>query len=123
MSKKPKRDQSTDAEAESADSFEYHLEQLERVVQKLEQGKLDLSESLQAFESGLMHLRQCHQKLGEAEQRISLVMNVDAQGQARLRELDLSTKNRPEQEIPGDSTAPQSDPAAPSGSERSSRLF
>ena len=81
MSKKQKSADETDVE-----SFEHHLTQLEAIVQQLETGQMDLSESLKVFEVGLQHLRHCHQRLHEAEERISLVVKVEADGTARLKD-------------------------------------
>jgi exodeoxyribonuclease VII small subunit len=79
---------SDDAESKS---FEFHLQQLEKIVQQLEAGQMDLSESLQVFENGLQHLRHCHQRLHEAEERIALVVEVADDGTARLKEFDASS--------------------------------
>lgn len=66
-------------------TFEDHLRQLEAIVQQLETGQMDLSESLKAFEAGVQHLRACHQRLHEAEEKISVVVDVDEDGTAKLK--------------------------------------
>jgi exodeoxyribonuclease VII small subunit len=68
------------------DSFEYHLKQLEQIVQQLEAGQLDLAQSLTTFETGVEHLRICHERLRQAELRISQVVDVAEDGTARLKE-------------------------------------
>ncbi len=77
-------------------NFEFHLKQLEQIVQQLETGQMDLSDSLKVFETGLQHLRNCHQRLREAEERISLVVDVDADGTARLKDFAEAAKNNPD---------------------------
>jgi exodeoxyribonuclease VII small subunit len=87
MNKKPKPSDEPEGK-----SFEHHLKQLEQIVQQLEAGQMDLSDSLKVFESGLQHLRSCHQRLREAEERIALVVDVNADGTARLKDIDESGK-------------------------------
>ncbi len=79
--------------ADDKTSFEHHLGELEQLVQKLETGQLGLSESLQFFEAGLGHLRECQRRLAEAEERIALVLSVDAEGNAETRPLDLTANS------------------------------
>ncbi len=83
-----------------ATSFEQHLKQLEQIVQQLETGQMDLSDSLKVFEMGVQHLRQCHQRLRDAEERIALVVDVDADGSARLKEFSEAKKNNPDRPLP-----------------------
>jgi exodeoxyribonuclease VII small subunit len=50
--------------------LENALEDLERIVEELENGKLPLDESLALFERGIKLIRLCNAKLDNAEQRI-----------------------------------------------------
>lgn len=50
--------------------LEEALDDLERIVAKLEEGKLSLEESLVLFEKGTMLVRLCQGKLEKAEKRI-----------------------------------------------------
>ena len=65
---------------EQLPSFEESLEQLEQAVRQLEAGQLGLSESLQTYEVGVKHLKQCYQALEAAERKIELLTGVDADG-------------------------------------------
>ncbi len=96
-----------------AESFEHHLKQLESIVQQLETGHMDLSESLRIFEAGLRHLRHCHQRLHEAEERIALVVKVEADGTARLKDFADPSTNDP----------PRSGAAKRSSEQEADRLF
>ncbi len=60
--------------------FEQSLKELEVIVGKLESGKLGLEESLEQYESGMKHLKQCNELLRSAERRIALVTGLDADG-------------------------------------------
>lgn len=53
--------------------FEKSLEQLTKLVEKMEGGKLLLEESLQVFEQGVGLIRHCQQALKEAEQRVQIL--------------------------------------------------
>jgi len=58
--------------------FEKSLQQLEEIVNKMEQGKLSLEQSLDSFEDGVQLTRHCQDALKKAEQRVSkLTQNND----------------------------------------------
>ncbi len=57
-------------------SFETALERLEGLVDRLEDGELELEESLEVFEQGVGLSKQCATKLEAAERRVEqLVQN------------------------------------------------
>lgn len=60
--------------------FEANLAQLEGIVSLLEEGKLSLEDALGRFEQGVRITRQCQQALREAEQRVVLLTQGDANG-------------------------------------------
>ena len=51
-------------------SFEQAFAQLEEIVQRLEDGGLDLEASLALFEQGIKLARRCEAKLDEAQLRV-----------------------------------------------------
>jgi exodeoxyribonuclease VII small subunit len=53
--------------------FERSLDELERLVQRMEQGDLTLDDSLQAYERGVSLYRQCQSALEQAELRVRLL--------------------------------------------------
>ena len=55
-------------------SFETALEQLEAIVDRLEQGELELEDALRAFEAGVALTRRCAQQLSDAERRIEVLV-------------------------------------------------
>jgi len=63
--------------------FEECLKELEKIVSKLESGNLGLAESLDQYEQGVGHLKNCYKLLDRAEKRIEIVSGVDPAGQAR----------------------------------------
>ncbi len=62
-----------DVEPKSATSFEQQLENLERVVDKLERGELSLEEAIELYESGYRSLKRCYSILDEARARIEVL--------------------------------------------------
>lgn len=61
--------------------FEKAFQQLEKIVARLETDEqLSLDESLKLFEEGIALSRFCHQKLGEVEKKIEMILS-DPQGQ------------------------------------------
>ncbi|MDO8915736.1 MAG: exodeoxyribonuclease VII small subunit [Coriobacteriia bacterium] len=54
--------------------FSEALAELETIVAALEGGQLDLEDSLARYERGVALLRACQAKLGEAEQRVTMLM-------------------------------------------------
>ena len=62
--------------------FEQALAALEALVEKMEEGDLSLEESLSAFEQGVKLTQECQRALGEAQQRVQVLMQQD--GDTRL---------------------------------------
>jgi len=88
--KTTKKTASTDADTHSSNPndtasaipegtrFEDALDELETIVNALETGEQSLEESLTQFERGISLARYCQKSLGNAEQKISVLMNPDA---------------------------------------------
>lgn len=69
--------------AEKQKTFEANLQELERIVRKLEDGDLALEESLKLFEDGVKLSRECQERLNQAERRIEILMR-DGEGNPAL---------------------------------------
>ena len=54
-------------------TFEKALEELERLVSRMEDGKLPLEESLAAYQRGAELVRFCESKLADAQARIAIL--------------------------------------------------
>lgn len=67
-------------------TFESALGELESIVRKLENGDLDLEESLKLFEKGVKLARECRERLTRAERRIEILMK-GSDGKLSLEEL------------------------------------
>ena len=61
--------------------LEKSLQGLEAVVEKMESGDLTLEESLKAFEEGVRLTRDCQQALQQAEQKVRILLEPDAEPQ------------------------------------------
>ena len=68
-------------------SFEDCLQRVQAVVEQLEGGDLSLEESLELFTEGIGLVRQCQEKLAEAEQKVELLL-VDKEGQTHRQPLN-----------------------------------
>jgi exodeoxyribonuclease VII small subunit len=75
--------------------FEDALEELEKVVERLESGELSLEDSLAAFEEGVKLVRLCNDKLTEVERKIELLVK-DKEGKLQLRPLEETGEEEPE---------------------------
>lgn len=62
-------------------SFEKALAELESIVQRLEQGKVDLEESIAIYERGEVLKKHCEKLLKEAEGRVEKI-RLGADGKA-----------------------------------------
>lgn len=65
------------ADTPKAPDFEQALAALEALVEKMEDGDLSLEESLSAFEQGVKLTQECQRALGEAQQRVQVLMQQD----------------------------------------------
>lgn len=65
--------------------FEDALAELESIVRDLEDGQIDLEESLSRYEEGVALLRRCYGQLRSAEQRILTLTGQDEEGEPILK--------------------------------------
>lgn len=57
-----------------AASFEDKLQALETLVEKMEDGELNLEDSLKHFENGIGLARECQEALKNAEQKVEILL-------------------------------------------------
>lgn len=69
--------------------FEKKLSRLEEIVNKMESGDLPLEDSLKFFEEGVKLSRECNSQLSQAEQKVKLLLSVDAQGNANTEDFQI----------------------------------
>ena len=77
--------------------FEEAVEELEKVVERLESGELSLEEALAAFEDGVKLVNLCNQKLTEVEKKIELLVK-DKEGKLQLKSLERTAGEDTEEE-------------------------
>lgn len=75
--------------AEKKQTFEASLQELERIVRRLENGDLALEESLKLFEDGVKLSRECQERLNQAERRIEVLLK-DEDGNPTLQPIERS---------------------------------
>jgi exodeoxyribonuclease VII small subunit len=73
----------------SAMSFEQALAELEKIVQDLERGQLDLDAAITAYERGTQLKLHCEGKLREAHLRVEKI-SLGPDGRARAERTDLA---------------------------------
>jgi exodeoxyribonuclease VII small subunit len=73
----------TKASAPDALPFEQAIERLEGLVERLEDGELDLEASLAAFEEGVALSKGCAGQLDAAERRIEILVKEGGETLAR----------------------------------------
>lgn len=56
-------------------NFEDIMKQLEEIASELENGKLNLDESVKKFEEGIKLSKKCNEILEKAEKKISILIN------------------------------------------------
>jgi exodeoxyribonuclease VII small subunit len=67
------------AGARKTPDFEQSLQELERIVARLEQGDLPLADALKSFERGVELTRQCQKALRAAQQRVEILTQRNGQ--------------------------------------------
>jgi len=67
-------------------NFEEAMNELEKIVEKLENGELTLDESLEAFQEGIELTKFCSKRLDEIEKKISILMENE---EGKLEEKDF----------------------------------
>lgn len=68
--------------------FEKKLKRLEDIVEKMESGDLSLDDSLKLFEEGVKLSRDCQSQLTSAEEKVKVLLSVDADGKPVTRDFD-----------------------------------
>ncbi len=56
-------------------NFEESMENLEKIVEELEKGDLNLDDSIKKFEEGMKISKQCNEYLENAEKKITVLIN------------------------------------------------
>ena len=70
-------------------TFEEQLDELERVVGRLEVGGLGLAESVDLFENGMRLANACKAELASAESRIRVLTEPDKKGSVKTEDLEV----------------------------------
>jgi len=60
-------------------SFEENIENLEKIVSELENGDLNLDDSVSKFEEGIKISKECNKILEDAEKKITVLLNKDGE--------------------------------------------
>ena len=72
----------------SKENFEESMKRLEEIVTELENGNLNLDESVNKFEEGMKISKQCNKILEQAEKKITILLENDGE----LKEEEVKTE-------------------------------
>ena len=72
----------------SKENFEESMKKLETIVTELENGNLNLDESVKMFEEGMKIAKQCNTILENAEKKITILLEKDGE----LKEEDFDAE-------------------------------
>ena len=72
----------------SKENFEESMKKLETIVTELENGNLNLDESVKMFEEGMKIAKQCNTILETAEKKITILLEKDGE----LKEEDFDAE-------------------------------
>ncbi len=72
----------------SKENFEESMKTLEGIVSELENGNLNLDESVKKFEEGMKIAKQCNMILENAEKKITILLEKDGE----LKEEDFNAE-------------------------------
>lgn len=73
--------------AEKKQTFEESMERLERIVEEMEGGELDLEQMISRFEEGQKLIKSCTKKLNEVEKKVEAL--VKKGGEITAEPLDV----------------------------------
>nr|WP_295972315.1 exodeoxyribonuclease VII small subunit [uncultured Bacillus sp.] len=60
-------------------SFEEAMEQLEKIVDRLEEGDVPLEEAISIYKNGMELSQLCHEKLKGVEEQLTQILTADGQ--------------------------------------------
>ena len=63
----------------SKENFEESMKKLESIVNELENGNLNLDESVEKFEKGMKIAKQCNTILEDSEKKITILLEKDGE--------------------------------------------
>ena len=73
--------------ADKNPTLERSLEEVEKIVRRLEEGDSPLEDSLKLFENGIRLSRECQERLNQAERRIEVLLS-DENGNPALQAIE-----------------------------------
>ncbi len=68
--------------------FEKALQELEKLVEKMEAGDMSLEESMKQFERGVALTRSCQKALADAEQKVQILLQNAGKGELAAFQAD-----------------------------------
>lgn len=69
-------------------SFEEQIAELEKIINELENGNLNLDDSVEKFEEGMKISKECNKMLENAEKKITILLN-DENGEVKEEDFNV----------------------------------
>ena len=69
--------------------FEKNLKELEKIVEKMSEGHLNLTESLKSFTKGMELVSKCQKSLTQAEQSVEKLIKVNDDNSLETENFDI----------------------------------
>ena len=69
-------------------SFEEQIQELEKIINELENGNLNLDDSVVKFEEGMKISKECSKMLENAEKKITILLN-DENGEVKEEDFNV----------------------------------
>jgi len=88
--------------------FEQALDELEKLVARLERGDLPLEEALRVFERGVALTRQCQGALKSAQQKVEILLRRG--GQTQIEPFSEEAADEETQQLPTEGTQAPPEP-------------
>lgn len=68
--------------------FEKSIEELKKIIEKLESGNIPLDDSLALFEKGVKILNSANKKLGDMQKKVEILVK-DSEGNIKQQKFDI----------------------------------
>ena len=72
------------------ENFEENMEKLEGIVNELENGNLNLEDSISKFEEGIQLSKKCNKMLEDAEKKITILLEENGE----IKEEEFTSNNQ-----------------------------
>ncbi len=73
--------------------FEKSLKDLEKIVEKMSEEQISLTEAIKSFKKGMEIVKKCQTELNKAEQSVGKLLKVNSDGKAEIEPFEENEEN------------------------------